>query len=78
MVDPDEDEPYSASPRQRARRAVVKGVAFVLVIGMLVAFPLGYVLDTDLRTRNIEGTFALLEVTIGVVLIALVRASRRR
>lgn len=72
-ADWDDDEP---SPRRR-RHPVLKLVALVLVIGMLLAFPLGYVLEAESRNQNVEATVALVEVTIAVVLVVLVRASRR-
>jgi hypothetical protein len=72
----DEDaEPYR---RRGARAWLTKAVAVVLIIGMLLAFPLGYVLDEQLRNQHVEAVLAIVEVTIAIVLIVVVRGSRRR
>ncbi|MEA2681994.1 MAG: hypothetical protein QOK05_322 [Chloroflexota bacterium] len=64
-------------PRYRGRRMLVKGVALVLIVGMLLAFPLGYLLDAELRNQHLEAVLALVELTIFAVLVAVVRSSRR-
>lgn len=74
LSDGDGDDEY---PRFRARRAAVKAVAVVLIVGMLLAFPLGYLLDSELRNQHVEAVLALVELTVAVVLIAVVRSSRR-
>lgn len=71
----DEPDDY---PRHRVRRALVRAVALVAIIGLLLVFPLGYLLDEELRTQHVEAGLALVELTIAVVLIAVVRLSRRR
>jgi uncharacterized membrane protein YfcA len=73
----DGDGPDDEYPRFRARRAAVKAVAVVLIVGMLLAFPLGYLLDSELRNQHLEAVLALVELTIAAVLIAVVRSSRR-
>jgi hypothetical protein len=80
---PEIEDPFDADdsddeiPRFRARRAAVKVVAVVLIVGMLLAFPLGYLLDGELRNQHVEAVLAVVEVTTAAVLIAVVRSSRR-
>jgi hypothetical protein len=62
----------------RLRRFIVKVVALIVIVGMLLAFPLGYLLDAELRNHHVEAGLALIELTIAVVLVAVVRSSRRR
>ncbi|HEV1997421.1 MAG TPA: hypothetical protein VGR61_04725 [Candidatus Dormibacteraeota bacterium] len=50
----------------------------VVIVGMLLAFPLGYLLDTELRNQHLEAAMVIIEAVIVAVLIASVRASRRR
>ena len=45
---------------------------------MLLAFPLGYLLDTELRNQHLEAALVLIEVVIVAVAIAVVRSNRRR
>ena len=52
-------------------------MALTLIAGMLLAFPLGYLLDAELRSQHLEAVLAVIEVTIVVVLVVVVRASRR-
>ena len=73
-VDWEESDVY---PRHRVRRALVKAVALTLIAGMLLAFPLGYLLDAELRSQHLEAVLAVIEVTIAVLLVAVVRASRK-
>lgn len=70
----DESDEY---PRHRARSAIVKAVALVVIVGMLLAFPLGYLLDVELRNQHVEAGLAIIEVTIAVALLAVLRASRK-
>jgi uncharacterized membrane protein YfcA len=77
------DDPFAGDdgpdeyPRFRVRRALTKAVALVLIIGMLLAFPLGYLLDAELRNQHLEAVLAVVELTIAAVLVAVVRSSRR-
>ncbi len=73
-VDGDEAEDYR---RPRARNLVVKGIAISVIIALLLAFPLGYLLDTELRDGRVTAALAVTEVTIVVALIVLVRSTRR-
>lgn len=74
--DRDWDEP-DEYPARRLRTAVIKGVALVLVIGVLLALPLGYVLDSQIRDQHVEAVIAIVELAVMVVLVMVVRASRR-
>ncbi|HEY8740228.1 MAG TPA: hypothetical protein VIN56_06525 [Candidatus Dormibacteraeota bacterium] len=73
--DDEDDEPYPA--HFRFRRVVLKAVALVVIIGMMLAFPLGYLLDAELRNQHLEAALLLIEMVIAGVLIAVVRFSRR-
>jgi hypothetical protein len=73
---PDPEEP--GYPSYRVRRYLTKAVALIVIVGLLLAFPLGYLLDEELRNQHIEAGLALIELTIAAVLIAVVRSSRRR
>jgi hypothetical protein len=70
----DGDEEY---PRFRLRRIVVRAVALLLIVGLLLAFPLGYLLDTELRNQHLEAGVALIEAVVVVVIIAALRSRRR-
>ncbi|MGI8610359.1 MAG: hypothetical protein ACR2MY_14240 [Candidatus Dormibacteria bacterium] len=50
----------------------------ILIVGLVLAFPLGYLLDAELRNQHLEAALAIVEVVVVVVLVASVRASRRR
>jgi high-affinity Fe2+/Pb2+ permease len=71
----DDDEPYPA--RLRGRRRLMKAIALVLIVGLLLAFPLGYLLDAELRNQHLEAALALIELTVAAVLVGVVRSSRR-
>lgn len=71
----DDGEPYPA--RLRGRRRLMKAIALVLIVGLLLAFPLGYLLDAELRNQHLEAALALIELTIAGVLVGVVRSSRR-
>lgn len=60
------------------RRLLVKAVALLVIVGMLLAFPLGYLLDTELRNQHLEAALVIVEAVVVAVLVASVRASRRR
>jgi hypothetical protein len=64
-------------PRFRLRRLIVRTVALVLIVGMLLVFPLGYLLDAELRNQHLEAAGALIEVVVLVVIIAAMRSRRR-
>ena len=49
----------------------------MLIVGMVLAFPLGYLLDAELRNQHLEAALVIIEVVIVAVLIAAVRVSRR-
>lgn len=53
-------------------------MALLVIVGMLLAFPLGYLLDTELRNQHLEAALVIIEVVVFAVLVAAVRASRRR
>ena len=72
------DEDEEDYPRRRVRGWWTKAVALVLIIGMLLAFPLGYVLDEQLRNQHVEAVLAIVEVTVAIVLVVVLRGSRRR
>ncbi|HEV3235029.1 MAG TPA: hypothetical protein VG329_10825 [Candidatus Dormibacteraeota bacterium] len=72
--DDDEADQYRPS---RWRGLLVKGVALTLIIGLLLAFPLGYVIDSELRDGRIEVAILLTEVTLMVALVMIVRSTRR-
>ena len=57
---------------------LVKAVALLVIVGMLLAFPLGYLLDTELRNQHLEAALVIIEGVVFAVLVAAVRASRRR
>jgi hypothetical protein len=71
----DDDEEY---PRHRMRRLLVKAVAYVLIVGLILAFPLGYLLDTELRNQHLEAALVIIEVVVFAVIVAVVRSNRRR
>jgi fumarate reductase subunit D len=52
-------------------------VALVLVIGVLLALPLGYLLDSQVREQHVEAVIAIVELSVMVVLVVAIRASRR-
>ncbi len=70
-----DEEPYPA--RFGVRRVLMKAVAIMVIVGLLLAFPLGYLLDAELRNQHLEAAIALIELTVAGVLIAVVRSSRR-
>ncbi|MFN2466234.1 MAG: hypothetical protein ABR598_08235 [Candidatus Dormibacteria bacterium] len=72
---PEDEEPYPA--RFRVRRTLMKVVALVLIVGLLLAFPLGYLLDAELRNQHLEAALFVIEVVIAGVLVGVVRSSRR-
>ena len=74
----DWDEPTEAYPRYRTRQALIKAIAIVLIIGLMLAFPLGYLLDVAIQNGRSEAVIAIAEATFIVVLIAVVRSSRKR
>jgi hypothetical protein len=73
-----DSEPPEDYPSYRLRQAVVKAVALVLIIGVLLALPLGYILDAQIREQHNEAVIAIVELAVMVVLVVVVRASRRR
>ncbi|MDP9325846.1 MAG: hypothetical protein M3O87_04830 [Candidatus Dormibacteraeota bacterium] len=73
----DEDEADQYRP-PRWRGLLVKGVALTLIIGLLLAFPLGYLLDSELRDGRIEVAILVTEITLMVALVIVVRSTRRR
>lgn len=75
---PDDWDNEEGYPRHRVRMAVTKAVALVLITGLLLAFPLGYLLDTELQNQHLEAGLVVIEVTIAIVLVVAVRGSRRR
>ena len=72
---PEDDDDY---PRRRGRRLATRVVAVVLIVALVVAFPLGYLVDAELQGRHIEAVIAIIEVVLVATLVAVVRASRRR
>ncbi|MFY9614265.1 MAG: hypothetical protein WAT58_02600 [Candidatus Dormiibacterota bacterium] len=75
-LDFDEDDADQYRP-PLWRGLLVKGVALTLIIGLLLAFPLGYVLDSELRDGRIEVAILVTEVTLMVALVMIVRSTRR-
>jgi hypothetical protein len=73
--DDDEAEDYR---RPRARNLVVKGIAVAVIFALLLAFPLGYVLETELRDGRVTAALVVTEVTVVVALVLLLRSTRRR
>ena len=75
MTPDDEDDEY---PRRPLRRMATRVVAIVLIVGLVLAFPLGYLLDAELQGRHLEAVLAIVEAVVIVTLVAAVRVSRRR
>jgi uncharacterized membrane protein YfcA len=65
-------------PRHRVRRAITRAVALLLVVGMLLAFPLGYLLDAEVRNQHVEAVAVIVEAVVIAVLVAVLRSNRRR
>ena len=74
----EEDEELETYPRYRTRRAITKAIAVAVIIALLLAFPLGYLLDVEIQNQRSEAVVAIAEATFIVVLIAVVRSSRKR
>jgi len=55
----------------------VRGVALVLIVGMLLAYPLAYILDAELRSNRVAGGLFVIELVVAAVVYALVRGGRR-
>ena len=64
-------------PQHRARKLLTRGVALVLVVGLLLAFPLGYVLNEQLRNQHVEAVAAIVEIVLVAVVVAVLRSNRR-
>jgi hypothetical protein len=64
--------------RPRRRAFFVKAVAITVIFAMLLAFPLGYLLETEMRDGRVTAALAVTEVTIVLAAVLLVRATRRR
>jgi uncharacterized membrane protein len=76
MADDDGYDP-DEYPRHPVRRLLTRAVALVLIVGLVLAFPLGYLLDAELRNQHLEAVLLIVEVVVVAVLFAAVRASRR-
>jgi Mg/Co/Ni transporter MgtE len=72
--DYEDDEP----PRKRVRQVVTKAIAVTLIIGIVLAFPLYYVIETILRRQRPEVLIAVAEAVVIAVIWVAVRTSRRR
>ena len=70
----DDPEPY---PRPRGFRLLTRVIATVLIMALVLAFPLEYVLNEQLRSHHVEAVVAITEAVIIVTLVAVVRSSRR-
>ena len=70
----EEVEPYR---RRRGARLVTRVIATILVIALVLAFPLQYVLDEQLRSHHVEAVLAITEAVIIVVLVSVVWSVRR-
>lgn len=55
----------------------MRGVALVLIVGMLLAYPLAYILDAELRSNRVAGGLFVIELVVAAVVYALVRGGRR-
>ena len=56
---------------------MVKLVAIILIVGLVLAFPLEYLLNTEFRNQRMVGAFVLVEFTVVAVLVAVMRSRRR-
>jgi hypothetical protein len=56
---------------------VLKAVATALIIGLVLAFPMAYLLDAEVQNRHVEAGMAIVEAVVIAVLVVAVRASRR-
>lgn len=63
--------------RGRAARLLVKVIATILVMALVLAFPLQYVLDEQLRSHHVEAVLAITEGVIIAVLLSVVWTVRR-
>lgn len=72
---PDDPDPY---PRRRGVRLLTRVIATILIMALVLAFPLEYVLNEQLRNHHVEAVIALTEAVVIVTLVAVVRSSRRR
>jgi hypothetical protein len=78
--DPDPwDAPEDSRPYRRGRgfRIATKVTATILIIGMVLAFPLEYLLNEQLRNHHVEAVLALTEAVIIVVLLSVAWSVRR-
>jgi hypothetical protein len=73
-VEEDDPRPY---PSHRGRRFLVKVVALVLVVGLMLTFPLAYILSVEFQYQRLLGAFVVIEFTVVAVLVAAMRSRRR-
>jgi len=57
---------------------VTRIIATLLIIALVLAFPLEYLLNEQLRNHHVEAVVAVTEAVIIVVLLAVSGAGRRR
>ncbi|HEV3232067.1 MAG TPA: hypothetical protein VG245_07420 [Candidatus Dormibacteraeota bacterium] len=76
----EDDDPWAdeGTPRRRGLRVVlVRSTAVVLIIALLLAFPLGYLLQTLVQHHRPDATLFVVEAVAFVVIWAAIRVSRR-
>ena len=78
MIDGEPPDDDLDQPRRRGLGAVLaKVTALVLIIGLLLAFPLGYLVQTLVQHHQPSATLFVVEaVAFGVIVVA-IRVSRR-
>ncbi|GAC1330124.1 MAG: hypothetical protein NVSMB17_07140 [Candidatus Dormibacteria bacterium] len=71
---PEDPRPY---PRRRAARLLTRVIATLLIISLVLAFPLEYLLNEQLRSHHVEAVLAVTEAVVVAVLLAVSWAVRR-
>ncbi|MFN2463541.1 MAG: hypothetical protein ABR573_06530 [Candidatus Dormibacteria bacterium] len=70
----EEERPYR---RGRGARLLTRVIATSLIICLLLAFPLEYLVNEQLRSHHVEAVVAITEAVIVVVLLVVVRSARK-